>query len=49
MTYRIKEPKGMPADIAQCPECGWTGQKADFEVDGNERKCPACQYTIRSY
>ncbi len=37
----------MTADVAQCPECGWTGQESDFEVDGNERKCPVCQYTMK--
>lgn len=36
----------MASDIAQCPECGWTGSESDFDIDVNERNCPICQYTF---
>lgn len=37
----------MSADVAQCPECGWTGQESEYEVDDDERNCPSCQYTMK--
>lgn len=37
----------MTGDIAQCPECGWTGDESDLEVDGSARECPVCGYTLR--
>lgn len=37
----------MAADIAQCPECGWTGQESDFGVNKDEQKCPVYQYTMK--
>ncbi len=37
----------MSHDISQCPDCGWTGTAAEFEVDGQERKCPACQCVLK--
>lgn len=37
----------MPENIALCPECGWTGQKSELEIDGNERRCPTCEYVMQ--
>jgi len=33
----------MPVNYVQCPQCGWTGQDADFEEGENERTCPVSQ------
>lgn len=37
----------MTPPITQCPMCGWTGNESDFEADGTDRNCPACQYTLK--
>lgn len=37
----------MSTNIALCPQCGWTGQESEFEVSGNERRCPSCEYVMK--
>ncbi len=37
----------MAFDISQCPDCGWTGNESELDVEDTERNCPACGYTLK--